>query len=145
MRWWRKPIATAKRTNDEGSLAAAYAALGDAFLAEAEDLLARDNEPEALDRLMKARYSFLRVIVRYAVAKEDLAYARYQTHVCYARIAQLDTEEDDAMEQARRQLRIIINRFGDTIWAVEARKSLEKMDALGIRDAAMKAAEAEEE
>jgi hypothetical protein len=104
-------------------LASAFLALGKCQFADATELKARGQEVAALDTFAQARWAFLHVVAEYFDNEANVAAAHYFSGLCYDR---LNPVESDAAAKARREWRLVVERFGKSEFKELAEKELQR-------------------
>jgi tetratricopeptide (TPR) repeat protein len=101
--------------------------LGGAYLALADCYFERAGDNATADDLVAARWYYLRVATLYFGDNTIISKARYRAGRCYERLATESQEGGAAkrgIELARRQYRIVVEQFGDSPWAIQAKNCL---------------------
>lgn len=96
-------------------LPAAYVALGDVSF-------------NKLD-YRRARWYYLKVIVRYSADRAALARAHFQAAQCYEKLGASPTREREAIRRALRHYRIVKSEFRDCLEHAQARERLNKLES----------------
>lgn len=121
-------ISKAEMITREAEKEARTEAIGGAYLALADAYFGRNEEGRGLrEDLVKARWHYLKVATMYFDDREVAARARYRAGVCYEKLAEQEGER--ALELAKRQYRILGERFSASKWAREAKKRLNALGA----------------
>ncbi len=96
--------------------------LGGAYLALADCYF----EKAGAENLVVARYNYLRVATLYFTEESVLPKARFRAGVCYEKLAKLPKigEGPKSIARAKRQYRLVVDRFPDSPWAAKAEKRL---------------------
>ena len=113
----------AEKSGDDSGLSSAYLGLGDAYFEQGVKIQ-EVNAEQAIDKFMRARYNYLRVIVLYGGDKIDLAYAHYRAARCYEILE--PQEADDARRKARRHFQILATRHEKTEFGRKAKEWLNR-------------------